>query len=54
MEKLEAIIANYFGYLSRLGSKVNIIIGMTSCILLGLIDLITPNEFVLSFFYLFA
>ena len=52
MEKLEAIIANYFGYLSRLGSKVNIIIGMTSCILLGLIDLITPNEFVLSFFYL--
>jgi len=52
MAKLEAIIASYFGYLNQLGNKVNTTIGLASCILLGLLDLITPNEFVFSFFYL--
>lgn len=52
MAKLEAIIARYFKYLSQLEDRVHIIIGLACSTLLGLLDLITPNEFVLSFFYL--
>jgi len=52
MEKLEAIIASYFCYLNNLGNKVNTIIGLISCVLLGLLDLIVPNEYMLSFIYL--
>jgi len=52
MAKLEAVIARYFRYLSQLGNRVNIIIGLACSVLLGLLDLMTPNEFVLSFFYL--
>jgi len=52
MAKLEAMIADYFGYLNRLGGKINAIIGMICCVLLGALDLAVPDEYVLSFFYL--
>jgi len=52
MTRLETVAARYFAYLNRLGNKINTIIGLVSCILIGILDLVTPDEFVLSFFYL--
>ena len=52
MPKLEPFIANYFKYLNRLGCTANTIVGLGCCILLGVLDLVTPDEYVLSFFYL--
>ena len=52
MSKIEKIISNYFGYLNRLGSTKNSFIGLACALLLGIIDLIVPDEFELSFLYL--
>lgn len=52
MAKIENVITRYFAFLDSLGCTINTIIGVVCCIILAVIDLLTPAEYVFSFLYL--
>lgn len=52
MEKTGSLTIRYFDFLDRLGSAANAFIGLACCLLLGILDVLTPVEYVFSFLYL--
>lgn len=51
--KLNTLLSRYFNFLDRQGSAFNTILGIIFASLLGVLDILTPVEYVFSFFYLF-
>jgi len=50
--RFEDILRKYFNYLERKGKTFNIVVGLTYTALLGIVDYLTAEEFMLTLFYL--
>jgi len=52
MQRVETVMSNHLNRLDRLGRTFNTITGVICCLLLGILDLVTPDEYVFSFAYI--
>ena len=52
MAKLEPLIIEYFRYLGKKGKKYNLIVGLICSIVVGVSDVIAPDDYIFSFLYL--
>ena len=50
---MDTALIRYFNYLDRLGSTYNTIIGVICAVILGIFDVVTPDEYLFSLLYLF-
>lgn len=54
MQQLEAFLIRLFRYLDRRNSTFNTIMGVGFCILLGVVDLLTPSAYRFGFLYILS
>ena len=52
MPYYETTLTRYYRYHDRRGSTFNVSIGLACCLLIGVVDLLTPHEYIFSFIHI--
>ncbi|MDD2309439.1 MAG: GGDEF domain-containing protein [Desulfuromonadaceae bacterium] len=52
MTKFESVLIRHFRFLERRGQLFNVVIGLVCAVLIGVVDYLSSNEYMVSFFYL--